>query len=282
MSKSLKFPNDEQEKKLCEIILQGGKIHKNVSQFLRDNKLTIATADRSYCPKILIRQLIDKYSLNKDQHIDGYACLYPLTQEEFDVIVGGLLGDMWIGKPTPNSSPCGSFTHKLEHTQYVEFKYNFLKRRCSNLTIHNKYDKRSDRHYQQCFCKIAASPILTPIYQQFYKNGIKIVPEELINKLSPLGIAIWFQDDGATDDYGYKFSVDCFTQEDIEKLTKMLKTKFDINTTIQINKNKVIHITADSVLKFKNLVEPYMCDCMKYKLQIYKYKKGKLCRVDVV
>lgn len=62
----------------------------------------------------------------------------------------------------------------------------------------------------------------------------------------------------------------------------MLKTKFDINTTIQINKNKVIHITADSVLKFKNLVEPYMCDCMKYKLQIYKYKKGKLCKVDVV
>ena len=94
MSKNLKFPNEEQEKKLCEIILQGGKIHKNVSQFLRDNKLTIATADRSYCPKILIRQLIDKYSLNKDQHIDGYACLYPLTQEEFDVIVGGLLGDM--------------------------------------------------------------------------------------------------------------------------------------------------------------------------------------------
>ena len=61
----------------------------------------------------------------------------------------------------------------------------------------------------------------------------------------------------------------------------MLKDKFNINTTIQENQNKTIHICASSVHDFKNLVEPYMCDCMKYKLQIYKRVQGKFQRVDV-
>lgn len=88
-------------------------------------------------------------------------------------------------------------------------------------------------------------------------------------------------DDGASDTNGYKFSVDCFSREDIEKLTRMLKNKYDIDTTININQNKIIHVKSSSVQRFKALVEPYMCDCMKYKLQIYKYVKGVFKRVDV-
>lgn len=279
--KYLNFPNEEQELELCDIILSGGKTHENVVNYLRDHKLSIITRDRSYSPKVLIRTLIDKYELNKNIHIDGYDCLYPLTQTEFDVIVGGLLGDTWIGYSGQSKNPSGSFTHKLEHYDYVKYKYNLILRRCSELTIHNKWDKRSDRHYQQAFCKIASSEILKPIHEAFYPNGIKVVPEELINKLSPLGIAIWFMDDGASDTHGYKFSVDCFSTEDIKKLTKMLKDKFNINTTVQENQNKIIHICSSSVHDFKKLVEPYMCNCMKYKLQVYKKVKGKFQRVDV-
>lgn len=281
MKKKLKYPNEEQEKEICNIILNGGKIQENVRKYLMKNNLSTGTRDKSYSVKTLIHNLINKYELNKNQHIDSYPCLYDLTQEEFDVIVGGLLGDTWIGYLGQAKNPCGSFTHKIEHSPYVEYKYNLIKRRCSEITIHNKLDKRTNRKYQQCFCKIAASPVLIPIREAFYKDNIKIVPEELINKLSPLGIAIWFMDDGASTDGSYKFSVDCFTKEDIEKLSKMLKDKFGIDTTIQINQNKVLRVCSKSAKTFKKLVEPYMCDCMKYKLQIYKYINGVFQRVDL-
>ena len=279
--KKLKLPNEKQEKELCDIILSGGKLHEKVVNYLREHNLSIMTRDKRYCPKILIRQLIDKYELNKERHIDLYDCLYPLTQQEFDVIVGGLLGDTWIGKPDQAKNASGSFTHKLEHMEYVQYKYNLIKRRCSEVAIHNKFDKRTKRYYQQAFCKIASSEILNPIQQAFYPNGKKIVPEELINKLSPLGIAIWFMDDGASDGHGYKFSVDCFSKDDIEKLSRLLSNKFNIKNTIQINSNKTIHICAQSIKDFKNLVEPHMCNCMKYKLQIYKKVKGIFQRVNV-
>lgn len=91
--KKIKIPNENQEKELCEIILSGGQIHNNIKLYLKSHNLTINTRDRSYSIKTLVRKLIDKYELNKDRHIDLYDCLYPLTQQELDVIVGGLLGD---------------------------------------------------------------------------------------------------------------------------------------------------------------------------------------------
>lgn len=94
MNSKRKIPNEQQEKEICEIILSGGKIHTNVYNYLRDNNLQRTSRNRNgFTIKKFIRYLIDKYELNKIQHINEYDCLYPLTQTEFDVIVGGLLGD---------------------------------------------------------------------------------------------------------------------------------------------------------------------------------------------
>lgn len=91
--RKLKLPNETQEKEICKIILSGKNLHKEVSQYLKDNKLTIKTLDYSYNPKVLIDKLIDKYDLLKTNHIPYRDCPYDYTQEEFDVLVGGLLGD---------------------------------------------------------------------------------------------------------------------------------------------------------------------------------------------
>ena len=263
---------EQNEKDLCNIILNGNTVHKNITKYLRDHNLQRSSSKGGFI-KDLIKRLIDKYKLHETYYITNYKNKIPFTQEEYDVIIGGLLGDTWIGFPKAAKNCCGSFIHKLEHEEYVYYKYNFLKRRCSAPAIHNKYDKRSNRQYQQAFCKIASTPLLNPIYSAFYVDGRKTVPVEYINKLSPLGIAIWFMDDGASDGSGYKFSVDCFTENEIETLQEMLLKKYNIITTKQINQNKVIHVRSVSAPTFKKLIEPYVCDCMKYKLQIRKYNK---------
>lgn len=270
----------EQQIDICNIIKSSKYIHKDVTKYLKDNKLKHTSRSNGYI-KNLIRFLLNKYNILEDCHINNYDNSTPLTQAEFDVIVGGLLGDTWIGKPKNGKNPCGSFTHKIEHYEYVNYKYKLLKRRCSEITIYNKHDKRSDRHYQQVFCKIAASSVLTEIYNKFYVNHVKVVPKDLIYKLSPLGIAIWFMDDGSSDNYGYKFSVDCFTETEIDLLRQMLLDRFNIKTTKHINQNKTIHVISESAKDFKNLVEPYMCDCMKYKLQIYTVKNNHYVKIDI-
>lgn len=87
-------------------------------------------------------------------------------------------------------------------------------------------------------------------------------------------------DDGSSDVCGYKFSVDCFNLDEIKILQELLG-KYNIKTTYNINQNKTIHIKSCSAKDFKNLVEPYMCDCMKYKLLVYKYQLGKCIKVVI-
>lgn len=76
-------------------------------------------------------------------------------------------------------------------------------------------------------------------------------------------------DDGGICSNSFKFSVDCFTESDINLLQKMLLTKFNIKTTKEINQNKIIYVLKESKETFKKLVQPYICKCMEYKLVPY-------------
>ena len=53
-------------------------------------------------------------------------------------------------------------------------------------------------------------------------------------------------DDGGICSNSFKFSVDCFTESDINLLQKMLLTKFNIKTTKEINQNKIIYVLNES------------------------------------
>ena len=272
MSKNWTELTLENKKEIAEIIISGKKVHDKTREYLKNHGF-IHTGKNKI--KDLIKLIINELNLNKDKCLSRYANINALNQSEFDVIVGGLLGDTWLGFMKNSAHASGSFTHKLEHLEYVQYKQSLLKSRCSEVKIHNKFDSRSNRHYQQAFCKIAASPILDEIQQKFYQNKIKIVPKDLIDKLSPLGIAIWFMDDGTSTTAGLSFAVNCFTKEDIEILKDMLYNKFGIESTIQINQNKTLYIKHSSQQDFIKLIKPYVCDCMKYKLRTYHMVNGK-------
>lgn len=222
------------------------------------------------CPQIaeilnvnvqVIQRNVKKLSLPKDIYIKrrGKITFEELTEIEKNVLIGGILGDTWIGKKD------GSFTHKLEHTQYVYYKYNYIKRLCSTPTIHNKIDNRTQRIYQQSFCKIATNPAISTLRHMFYKNNIKYVNTEVLN-LKPLGLAVWFMDDGYKTTDGYSFATNCFSSEDKQILLELLKS-YELDCTAPVI-NKQIYIKKNSKIKFTKLIEEFVPNCMKYKLHL--------------
>lgn len=186
-----------------------------------------------------------------------------LTQEELDVLIGGLLGDTWLGYTKLGVNACGSFTHKLEHKNYVQYKYEKLKRLCSKPSIHNKNDRRSNRIYQQSFCKIGTNPILNDIVDKFYKDGRKTIYEDLLYRLSPLAIAIWYMDDGSKSRYGYKISTNCFNTRELDILRKWLQ-KYNLKITVTVENE--LYIKAESRDTFTKLIKDFFPNCMRYKL----------------
>lgn len=88
------------------------------------------------------------------------------------------------------------------------------------------------------------------------------------------GLAFLFMDDGGRLDYNKKsvnkglvLNTHSFTREEVEIMNNELSNKFNLNTIIRLNKNKIIIvIQSDSYNKFINLTYVYIYPSMRYKL----------------
>jgi len=74
-------------------------------------------------------------------------------------------------------------------------------------------------------------------------------------------------DDGTWKKPGVRIATDCYTKQEVELLTSALYTKFNLNCSLQKNKdNYLLYIKQESMPLLKELVLPYMVDSMHYKL----------------
>lgn len=98
----------------------------------------------------------------------------------------------------------------------------------------------------------------------------KEVPDSIF-KLGPLGLAIWYMDDGAIHyPTGLYLSTNGFNHESQLKLIRMLKDNFDITAKIHKNKDKeILYIVQKDRNKFLDTIRPHVCGSMKYKFGDY-------------
>lgn len=81
-------------------------------------------------------------------------------------------------------------------------------------------------------------------------------------------------DDGGKLDYNKKsknhglvLNTHSFMKEEVEKMSKELALKFNLNTCVRLNKNKyIIVIKHNSYKTFINLINLYIIPSMRYKL----------------
>ena len=192
--------------------------------------------------------------------------IIPLTDTEFQVILGTVLGDTHLYKKYINGDCTGTCNHCLEQEELIFTKYSYLKNISQEPRLVDKYDERlQNPSYQQWYWYINANPALNEIYDMFYKNKVKYINKDLFEKIEPLGLAIWYMDDGSKPNQsGYLFCTQSFSDEDIAIIRDVLFNKFKLNITK--HKDNAIYIMSDSKLAFKKLIEPYIVESMKYKL----------------
>lgn len=112
---------------------------------------------------------------------------------------------------------------------------------------------------------IPANPALKEWYNLFYPNGKKVIPIELFDTFTEVSLAFMFMDDGSkTGKHAYEIATNCFSASDVTAFRQMLKSKFNLDTTM-LGKN-ITYIKTNSQRLFEHLVSPYLCDCMRYKL----------------
>lgn len=208
-----------------------------------------------------------KGSVNQSRHLN-YNGKEP-DQFLFEFLTGTMLGDGSLEKQKNKKN--ARYVEGGSNKEYIESKYHFLSQYfpCTlNERISSPHVK-SGKRYKGYWIRTCVHPILTEWHGYWYRNKIKIVPYDLVEKyLSILALVLWFCDDGCSSQRTTFYTMG-FTHEEVHFLRDILWDKFQLSGNILFNKNDQPFISLDAASR-KNFRT--MCSCisipgMEYKLQ---------------
>jgi len=203
-----------------------------------------------------------------------------LKQQEF--IIGTLLGDGNMQTETKGRTWRYRAIQKLDHQEYLFFKYEMLINFCNDKPIYSKiFDDRTNKFYERYYFNTKVHKCFRFYGNLFYKwndvlnKFIKIIPKNIEKFLTPASIAYWYMDVGALNwlgkSNGMRICTDNYTLICVKRLQKALKKKFNIETKLKKKKKKMIisfslYINEKNSESFRELIKPYLINCMKYKV----------------
>lgn len=182
-----------------------------------------------------------------------------------------MLGDLSAEKRKFKSSTRLQFKQSIINKPYIDHLWSIFKTYCGSHPINLAYfDNRPNKlkEYKAIKFQTYSLPCFNIYRELFYDlNGIKIIPANILELLSPRGLAYWIMDDGYKFGKGLYISTDSYSKTDIEILVNVLKTKFDLESSLHKTTNGYrIYIHSTAMIKLIDLIKPYLLTHFYYKL----------------
>ena len=188
------------------------------------------------------------------------------------IIVGLILGDAYVTPPYGNSRR--SMLDIKGDANYLPY-LKWLHRGLNPIGVS---ELRLKKGYHQYHFITKTSKEIGDLRRIFYPNGIKTIPDSINSLLiSPLALAIWYQDDGHLDcrskyHYNAVFATHSFSFESCQLLANALQKNFNLDVRIHkcTMRGKLyykLYITSNSMRHFTQLVKPYIISCFAYKIR---------------
>ena len=117
------------------------------------------------------------------------AVPHHLSDFQWQVLLGGLMGD---GALSPTRSGHGArfrFGHGVAQTEYADWKASLF----ANIGV-----SRSTNAKDAVFLDVQPLPELAELRAAVYVGGKKVLSHDYLKRLTPLSLAIWYMDDGAS------------------------------------------------------------------------------------
>lgn len=211
-----------------------------------------------------------------------------LNEKQHHLIIGSLLGDGHLRRKKETHNSYLSIKRCLSDLDYLKEEYNILKDLCSSgIKQRSTFDKRTNKVYSSCEFSSKSLIDLNSYYNIWYKNKIKVVPNNL--ELNDLSIAIWFFDDG---NLAYKnnrfygsFATNSFTKDEVYYLKSLLDNRYNVKFVLT-NKIKDQYIIKGSDHQFRPLLSdidkfsyflPRKSNIWKNNLNLVANTKSNIC-----
>jgi hypothetical protein len=258
MPKQIELSNDVISK--IKDLYQHGSNRTEIAQILKVSEWAVRKTLNGFC-----RSKGESLSL----HYKNNTVKLSYIQEQ--LIIGSLLGDASLSFRKERNSYELQVSHCLEQKQFLLEKANLLG------VIYHSYIKDNSfsngkRYFKLTYCNKYE---LKRIYDLCFEDGIKTITKRWCDKLGPIAISYWFMDDGTSSimknssSVVVRFATLSFPKQQLLLLQDVL-LRFGIETSLQKHndgKGFIMAVRQKSVNNFMDLIEPYIVDCMKYKIK---------------
>lgn len=184
-----------------------------------------------------------------------------LLKTQHDVLVGSLLGDGSLRCQGNRKNALYEVNHCYRYKEYVDWKSSIFK-----VFVSTPPARRLGNGSRVAYRFTTRSlPVFTEYFRCFYRNRKKIIPLNLV--LTPLSLAVWFMDDGCKSRSSCYLNTQQFGRADQERLQLMLFDTFNLNSSLNKDKDYYrIRISTESTQLLKLVIEDYILRCFRYKL----------------
>lgn len=199
----------------------------------------------------------------------------PHNKDVLSVIIGSVLGDAYLNRRSGEGVRV-CYRQSQIHKEYLFWLYDFLYNRGYTTNLQPRQYTRTIEsqkgtvYYGYEFNTFTFRSF-NWIHQLFYNKGKKVIPRNIAEYLTPLALAVWVMDDGGWANSGVRIATNSFELKEVELLNDVLKSRYNLDTTIQkifIKDKYSIYIKKQSIPALRSIVGPFMHPSMLYKLGI--------------
>lgn len=195
-------------------------------------------------------------------------------------LLGTVLGDGSLACAKNSGKASLILTHSLNQLPYMIWKLHILMpvMNMCDIKLHNVKLKGYTKIYKSVCIRSQASTYLKHIYNDFYfeRDGKvqKEVHRNVLNRLDPWSLALWYQDDGGVQSRNgstissISLAVCGFSDSEIELIMAYFYDVWHIKWVAKVVSSKyfVLVSSGDSMRSFIEIIRPYVCEWMNYKI----------------
>ena len=194
-----------------------------------------------------------------------------LNQTQLSVLIGSILGDGTLRVPKNAVNANYKVEQGLKQKDYVFWKYEVFKEWVTNPPeISFRYDENRQPYEKSWWFRTLSHPQLTFFHKVFYKNGRKVVPNNIADLLDHLALAVWIMDDGSLNQNKIDISTYSFKLEEIKLLQKALLQKFALESNFYKDRDKGfrMYFRKTETQKLMPLISKFIIPNLAYKILV--------------
>ncbi len=185
------------------------------------------------------------------------------------IFIGILLGDGWLQKSSESRNTRFAIKQGLINIKYTLFVFNLFSHYCQSTPSLRKTKLKTGNIHFGVTMSTRTLPCFNYYYNLFYLNGVKIIPKNIYDFLTPECLAHWIMCDGNFNQTGVVLNTQCFTLSEIDTLVKALTDKYGFKVSSnRDHDNYVILFWKRSIPLLQSIVLPYMHPSMLYKINL--------------